>query len=194
MKILDLQGAPVLSTGPAVLYGAPRLFFSALPNVGTTITLASGTAYFVYVGRPMQAIIPQFVNFNVSTAGAGGQTAEVGLFSTPKPPSKGTGQTVTKLFATNIVNSLTTVGFSRNTNAFTYIVPAGTNLWAGLRTAMATTQPTMPGLCMDYNEGLILMAAGAGPLNAGTSWSAVTINPGALISAALAPDLRISLD
>ncbi len=169
MKILDLQGRPVLSTGPEVMESMPRVFLSRLPNVGTAITLVSQSAYFVYLGRTSQAIIPLFVEFYVSTAGAGTPpTAEVGFFSTPLPPGTGN-QFVTKLVATGTVDALTSTGIKRNSSAFSYIVPAGTNLWAGLRTQMPTTQPTIAGLCMDYNAGSLLIIGASGALTGYTT-------------------------
>ena len=71
---------------------------------------------------------------------------------------------------------------------------AGTHLWAGLRTAMGTSQPAVAGLCMDFSEGLILSAAGAGDLTSGTSWSGVRISIPAYLNTAIAPDLRVTLD
>src|SRR5690242_542466 len=46
-----------------------RVFSSSLPNMGTNITLVSDTAYFVYLGRTAQDLVPKFVEFYVGTAG-----------------------------------------------------------------------------------------------------------------------------
>src|SRR5437868_2014791 len=46
-----------------------RVFSSALPNVGTAITLVSDTAYFTYLGRLAQDLVPKFVEFYVATLG-----------------------------------------------------------------------------------------------------------------------------
>lgn len=167
-----------------------RVFRSALSNHATPFLLVSGVAYFVYLGRTTAAITPKFVELHVSTVGVGSQTAELGLFSSPAAPSKA-GQSLTKLVSTATLGALTSLGVVRNTSAFATSVPAGTHLWAGVRTALATTQPTCLGLGYDLAQGLILSTAAAGVLT-GTGPFA-----GAIIAASVsqvAPDLRVTLD
>jgi hypothetical protein len=79
--------------------------------------VASGTGYFIYLGRTTQDITVKYVEFYVSTAGSGAQTAEVALLSSPSAPNKAN-QTLTKLAATGTVDSLTSTGVKRNTSAF----------------------------------------------------------------------------
>jgi hypothetical protein len=168
----------VLTTRPVVTAGTEDF-----------ITI-SGTAYYVYVGRTVQAITAAYVQFHVTTAGAGAQTAEVGLFSTPNPPNK-VGQTLTKLAATGTLGSLTATGMVRNTSSLAQVVPAGTHLWAAIRTAMATTQPKTWGLSGDYSEGHLLTTTGGGAL------TGLTTAAGALIAitvGVVAPDIHVTLD
>lgn len=157
--------------------------------VGTFLTI-SGTAYYVYVGRIVKPITVTFVEFHVTTAGAGAQTAEVGLFSTPNPPNK-SGQTLTKIVATGTVDSVTTTGVKRNTSTFAQAISAGTHLWAGVRFAMATTQPTCGGLAGDMSQGHVHTTTGGGALT-GLSTAAGSIP--AIATATVAPDLRVVLD
>jgi len=175
---------------------------SRLPNVATAITPANNnTAYFVYVGRNTEAIVVKYVEFYVSTKGTGTQTAEVGLFSTPSAPNKNN-QTVTKLVADGTLTSLTAADkvVARNSAAFNsgagYIVPAGTHLWAGMRTAMGTNQPGLAGLCMDYQEGMVLSNTAANALTGTGPWTGSIITQPAsyYLNTPLAPDLRITLD
>jgi hypothetical protein len=168
--------------------------------VATAITLISNTAYFVYLGCTTKVLIVKFVEFYVNTNGSGAQTAELGLFTTTDPPNKtnqGTGGII-KLTADGTLDSLTTTGLKRNTTAFNggngYAVPAGTHLWAGIRTAMATTQPALGGLCMDYSQGLVLSTAAAGVLTGAGPWTGSIIALGTYLNSAIAPDLRITLD
>jgi hypothetical protein len=205
MKIIDSYGQDV--TMGAVEASPPgRILQSRLPNVATAITLISNTAYFVYLGCTTKVLTVKFVEFYVNAAGAGTQIAEVGLFSTNDPPKKAD-QTLFKLTATgtspDILDSLTTTGLKRNTTAFNsgngYAVPAGRYLWAGIRTAMATTQPALAGLCMDFSQGLVLSAGTAGALtgngpNSNDTWNGVRIALGTYLNTAIAPDLRITLD
>lgn len=157
--------------------------------VGTFATV-SGTAYYVYVGRAARNFTATFVEFYVTTAGAGAQTAEVGLFSSTNAPSKA-GQTLTKIVATGTVDSVTTTGVKRNTTTFAQAITAGKHLWAAARFAMATTQPTCAGLAGDMSQGRIHTTTGGGALT-GLSTAAGTIP--AIATATNCPDLRVVLD
>jgi hypothetical protein len=167
-----------------------RIFKTCLPSFAGGITLTSGTAYFVYVGRAITSITPKYVEFYVSTVGAGTQTAEVGLFSTTNPPYK-SAQTFTKIVATGTVDSLTSTGVKRNTSAFTQSVSSGTHIWAGIRTAMATTQPTIYGCYMDNSQGHIQSTASSGVLTGTGPWSGSLIAAGTTVQC---PELRVTLD
>ena len=169
-----------------------RIFMPPLAHHGTihTFTMISGTAYYVYVGRVATTITPKFVEFYVTGAGSGAQTAEVGLYSTPTSPSKAA-QTLTRIQASGTVDSLTATGVKRNTTAFSTAVSAGTHLWAAMRTAMATTQPTCGGIASDLSQGSILTTTGGGALTGVASAS------GGIVAAATAttcPYLSVTLD
>ena len=140
MRIIDTQGRDVLTPSP-VVEQTGRVFIARVPNVGTYLTTVSNTAYFVYLGRLTQSVVVKYVELYVQNGGSGTQTAEIGLFTTANPPNKTTQGTngITKLTATGTVDSLTTTGVKRNTNAFNYTVAAGTYLWAGIRTAVTFT-------------------------------------------------------
>ena len=73
-------------------------------------------------------------------------------------------------------------------------MPAGTHLWAGIRTAMGTSQPALAGLCMDFSEGRVLSTASAGALTDQGLWTGAIIALGAYLNTAIAPDLRVTLD
>lgn len=158
----------------------------------STFLLIDGTAYFVYLGYVRPGITIKHVEFYVSTGGTGAQTAEVGIFSTPSAPSKA-GQSLTKLAASGSLDSLTSTGVKRNTASLAYALTASKHLWAGIRTAMATNEPTLGGLANDNGQGHILSLAAAGALTAAGPFA------GGLITAAApgtsqAPALRVVLD
>ena len=169
---------------------AQRVFQSCLSPGAAGFLLISGSGYWVYLGRTKKAITPKYVEFHVSTIGAGAQTAEVGLFSTPNPPSKAA-QSLTKIESTGTVDALTSVGVKRNTSAFSTSIPAGTHLWAGIRTAMATTQPTIWGLALDMAQGQLLALAAAGVLTGAGPWAGAII---AASTSVVSPDLRGLMD
>ena len=167
----------------------PNIYSSPLAPGSAGFLLLTGVAYFVYLGPTPAAITPKFVEFHVSVIGAGTQVAEVGLFSSPAAPNKAS-QSLTKLVSTGTLGALTAMGVVRNSSAFATSIPANTFLWAGIRTAMTTTQPTIWGLGIDMGEGQLLSTASAGVLTGTGPWT------GALITAStsmVAPDLRASL-
>jgi len=157
--------------------------------VGTFVTI-SGTAYYLYLGRMARDITVTFAEFHVTTAGAGAQTAEIGLFSTTNPPNK-SAQTLTTIVATGTVDSVTATGVKRNTSSFAQLISAGTHLWAGIRFAMATTQPTCAGRAGDMRQGHVLTTTGGGALT-GLSTASGTIP--AIATATVTPDVRVVLD
>lgn len=166
-----------------------RILQSRMTEGGTFLTI-SGTAYYVYLGRAAQDFTAKFVEFHITTAGAGTDTKEVGLFSTPNPPCK-SAQTLTKLVATGTVDVGTSTGVKRNTAAFNLLIPAGTHLWAAYRGALATTQITGLGLANDMGQGNVLTTTGGGAL---TSLSSASGTIPAVATATVAPALRATLD
>jgi hypothetical protein len=172
---------------------SPRILSSRLPNMGTSFTTVSGTAYFVYLGLLTALAQPKFVEFFVAAPGLGSQAAEVGFFSSPAAPNKAN-QTLTKLVSTGAVDTLTTTGAKRNTSAFATDIAAGTHLWAGIRTAMATNQPTISGLGADFAQGRVLQTPAAGVLTGAGPFAGAIIGQGSYVNTALVPDLRATFD
>lgn len=165
---------------PQLERAAPITFFLCI----------TGTSYYVYVGRTSRPYTAAFVEFQVSTVGAGAQTAEVGLFSSPLAPNK-TGQTLTKLAATGTLDTLTSgTGVKRNTASLAASIPGGTHLWAAIRTAMATTQPTCTALFGDMGQAHIVTATGTGALTGISSVGPTTVL--AASTASQCPDLRVT--
>lgn len=198
-KAYTAAGAEKIDTGAVSASSAPNVFdamsqrvlMSPLMGVNGFI-MSSGVGYFAYVGQVATAITVKFVELIVSTAGAGAQVAELGIFSTPSAPNKAN-QSLTKLAATGTIGALTATGAIRNTASFAQAVSVGTHLWAGMRSAMATTQPQVLGLASDFAEGQYLTAAAPGVLTGAGPFA------GVLVAADLSatwrcPDLRITLD
>jgi hypothetical protein len=163
---------------------------SSLGTRNATFLLITNTAYWVYLGRVLANFTPKYVEFVVSVIGAGTAVAEVGFFSTPSAPNK-VGQQVTKLVATGTVDALTSTGVKRNTSAFSTVVNAGTHLWAGIRTAMGTTQPSIWGLGIDMAQGNVLSTATSGALTGTGPWTGAIITHS---TSAVCPELRGTLD
>lgn len=166
-----------------------RIFTHPYALRNGTCIFDSDFAYFIYMGRvAVVTMTIQYVCFRVTSAGGGAQTAEVGLFSTPSAPN-GASQTVTKLTATGSLDSLTTNGYKANSSAFSYNIAGGTHLWAGIRTAMATTQPTTNAIQRhEDTSGSVLVTATAGALTGSGPWT------GDLPAGEQIPDLIVTLD
>ena len=168
-----------------------RIYKSPLTDAGT-ILLVSSTVYCVYLGVWEASSTPKFVEFNMTTAGAGAQIAEVGIAYSTAPPRK---QNVflTKITSTGAVDTLTaTLTTKRNTNPLSISIAQGTYVWACIRTRMATTQPTLRALTNDMGEGyLTTVVAQQGTMDSLASWT------GTLLAAPAntpGPDLRLTLD
>ena len=190
--LAEMSATDTLRTGLSV-HTTQREFRSALtPMTGTLANVGvSGTAYWVYVGRTVEQITINGISLHVATAGAGAQTAEMALASTPTAPSR-LGQTLTKLGASSSMSSLTTTGTKRPLSAFGVVVPAETHLWVGFRQAMATTQAVPYAIGNDLGQGNVLQTAAAGVLTAAGPW--VGVIPTSTVGAGQAPLLIATLD
>lgn len=167
-----------------------NIFNSQLPTIAGALT-ASGTAYWVYIGRAAKDLAVKKVISLLTVVGTSTQVAEVALASSPSAPNRAA-QTLTVLQARGTLSDLTATANAPkfNTSDFDIVVPSTTHLWAGIRIAMAGTQPTLFGLSFDASSGQVLSTAASGVLTAGTSYS------GALIASAItwqAPALSVSL-
>lgn len=191
VEVSRSSSAVALASDPRFWVGAEggygqNFLRSSLPSSTAGFTMVSGDAMFVYLGLVKVARTVNFVKFFVGTIGAGAQTAEVGLFSTPAAPN-GSGQSLTSLGSTNALDALTATGIKGNSNPLAVAVPAGTHLWAGLRTAMVTTQPAIGGVGLDYAQGHILKCAASGVLTGAGPFVGTVL--AAAASAAQAPGL-----
>ena len=198
-RIGAANGVPALDANSKLastnLYGfraaaaGGRVFGPMNPYAGAGKLLIADTAYFVYVGQMAEDVTPQFIRFSVNPAGGGAQTAELGLFSTPLPPCCA-GQELTKIEATGSVDDLATTGQKENTGAFSTLVPAGTHLWAGLRTNMAGAEPTVNSVGPDTNCFTVMMTTTAGALTASSTFTGGSVGG----TTAPCPALYVTLD
>lgn len=162
-------------TGLSVIEPAETLLVTqgGVGHNNSAFTLTSGTAYFAFQGTTTRPITPTRVYFQIHvTAGTGAQTAEIGLFSSITPPNK-TNLTLSKIVSTGTVDALTSIGLKGNTSAFSTVIPPGTHLWAGLRVAMATTQPRLICVVGDRSLGYVQNVAAAALLTDAGPWSGV---------------------
>ncbi len=165
-----IQGASVQNALDAGEFGFGR---SALPTIAGAATVAD-KAYWVYVGRAARPCTATNVKFWVSTAAAGAQVAEVAVATGSAPNAAA--QTLTVVAVASALADLTVAYASKqNTTSFGYAVNASDHLWVGLRTNMATTQPTVFGHTFDCSNGEILSTASAGILAVGTAYTGALI-------------------
>ena len=136
----------------------------------TAFTLVSDTAYWVYLGYVADLATLAYVRFVVRTAGSGAQTAEVAFASTPNHPNRGS-QTLTKIVASGSLDALTATGVRANSSSLATALTEPVHLWAGVRTAMATSQPAVVGCMGDFSDGFVLETAAAGALTGSGPWT-----------------------
>ena len=170
--------SPAFSPYPNLVDDQSLDLRSNLPTVAAA-ALTEAVAYFVYLGRTSRRLTAQKVLFHVTTGGTGAQTAECGIFSSPTAPNRA-GQTLTKIVATGTLDALTGTGVLGNTTAFAQDVDAGTHLWYGIRTAMATNEPEITGITLDVGQGRLLTLPASGALTAATTFA------GALVTSSVA--------
>lgn len=147
----------------------PNFSWASAANLQVT----SGTAYFVFLGRATTAGTIKRIYARATTAGAGDQTAEVGLFKTSAAPN-GASQTMTCIWASGTLDSLTSVGATLkhgNTSDNATAHAAGDYLWLGIRVAMATTQPFFRPFQHDWRLGGLLTTAGASAFAASNTYT-----------------------
>jgi hypothetical protein len=140
------------------------------PLVGRNSSASMPTAlraYFMYMGRTARSITVSELRFSVTVAGAGAQTAEAALYSSPAQPA-GALQDLTRIGAgVGTITSLTTTGAKVAT--LNQVVAEGVYLWAAVRINMATTMPTVLRSMFD-DGGLVLHSfAAPGALTAAAS-------------------------
>jgi len=176
---------------PSVALSNPPVMRSPL-DASSSFTTVDGTAYWVYVGQVLVTCVPRFIEVGIRAAGTGAQTAEMCLASTPSAPNAA-GQTLTKIEATGSIGSLlATTAPIANSSPFSTTVAAGTHLWAGIRTAMATNEPQLHGILDDKLQGYVLLTAAAGALT-GSSTFAGTLAAYSSTNAAVAPALTVRI-
>lgn len=190
VKLLWTADSPTTLQRQTVAVEPGARFLKAPLDIGTQVLWGSGLAHFMYLGRVTRPTVIKHVLVRVSTAGAGSQVAEVGIFSAPSAPNRA-GQTLTKIWADGTLDDLTTgTGVRGNTTPSATEIPAGTHIYAGFRAAMGTTQPTLAIMNDDWLSGTCLSAAAPGALT-GLSTVAAGLLGGPTNSAL---DIRASLD
>lgn len=164
------QSGPAIS--PRALGPQPGTII-CFPTAATgTIQSGSGRAYWTYLGLVREDTTINVIRFEKTAAGSGAQVAEIALASTPAAPAA-VNQTLTKLWAASIAADLTAVGSAVIGQASGQLVPAGTHLWAGIRTAMAGTDPVFLAAFSQFGDGPILVVDGGGALTGAGPWTGV---------------------
>ncbi|MFZ2875485.1 MAG: hypothetical protein WAZ94_13510 [Phycisphaerales bacterium] len=139
----------------------------------TNITTTSNTAYWVYLGYFASAQTIKHVAANLAVAGSGAQTAEVCIATGDKAPDGGN-ITLTKVWADGTLDTLTgATGPKKNSSPNATACSAGVHVYAGIRTAMATTQPALQAIMRDWGYGYHLTTASAGALTGSGPWTGV---------------------
>lgn len=182
------------TNGTVIIEQAQRIFRPS-PElvVGGTIALVSNTGYFVYIGKVERTTTFARVQFQVTGAGNAAATNEVALFSSPTAPS-GAVQTLTRLAGSGVQTTTSTTGVKSNVTSMAVSIAQGTHLWAGIRSASLTTQPTCVGLSFDMLGGAIMTKATVNALTNVANATITGLSIPAFSTATVAPALRVTLD
>jgi hypothetical protein len=182
-----LADAPALAASLGWMWLSPPptqdVFQPAIASDSSGNASTSGVLHATYLGYTTQPTLIKHVRcYMTAVSGAANQIMEIGLFSTPLSP-QAAGQTLTCLAVaadtgvpTNITTCLAGAGVKTNITDFANVIPAGTHVWAGMRTAFtagAGTQPTWR-RAFPVGDGQVLWVAASGVISlAGTYVGAV---------------------
>lgn len=161
---------------------------------GSATTATAWFFYMQYVDFPITVAYVEGLVHPTNTNS--GQTAEIGLFSTPLPPQRGVNQIMTKLSA-NTVTDMTVAGpiVVRNVTPFSQVVGAGTFLWCGIRSASGTGIVNMGVGGDSVLSGAIQTLASAPALTSQSTFAATikSFSAGIYADGVIAPRLRYTL-
>lgn len=167
-------------------------------GTGVFLTIAA-VAYFVYLGKTMRAVTPKYVAAHLHTVATTDSVGELGFFTTPLPPNKA-GQTLTPVASAfkTAWDDLTAGGGAAprrvgNAVALAVSIPAGVELWAGIRTNTGGNEPTFLGIHVDALGGEVLTTAAAAAFDGSTTYAGL-VPAVAAVNTAVAPYLWAELD
>ena len=131
-------------------------------------------AYFVYLGKSSESEVIAHVALFHTANGTTSFTGEVGLFTTPNPPTLGAGQTLTKVWASALPDLTSGAGAYRvNTSANATSHPSGVHLWIGFRGTSGGSMPTMHQIIRNWAIGDLLVTDTAGALTSSSTFAGV---------------------
>lgn len=129
---------------------------------GTALSTTGNTAYFVYLGRTKAALNPTRIRYHVQTTTLS-TYIEVGLFTTPLAPTRGS-QTLTCLAAQVAAANTSTTGDKSNLVPFSLTVPTDVHAWYGIRSFIpvdaggGSSSAVLRCIVGDYGRASILLA------------------------------------
>jgi hypothetical protein len=101
-------------------------------------------------------------------------TGEVGLFTTPNPPTRATGQTLTKVWASALPDMTSGSGALRfNSAANSTAHVADTFLWIAFRGTSGGTMPSVAQIIRQWGAGDLLVTDTAGALTSSSTFAGV---------------------
>lgn len=139
-------------------------------NAGTGMT--KDRAYFVFIGRASAVEIIKYIGVPQTSNGTTDFTGEVGAFTTPLPPIRAAGQTLTKVWASALPDMTSGSGALRvNTTANAISHPVDAPTWIAWRATSSGTMPSVAQLIRTFASGDLLVTDTAGALTASSSFT-----------------------
>lgn len=166
---------------------------SRLPAMTGGLLTVSNVAYWVYLGNATRDLLATQIYFFASIAGAGTKVQELVIAHSATGPDRAAKTITVDAVANATGDYVGGTGSFTNTTAFSYHVPAGTELWVGCRFALTSTptQPTLAALGLDTGKGRILSTSAAGVLAVGSTYTGALISQSTTLTTAMAPDLTL---
>jgi len=141
-------------------------------NAGTAMT--DNRAYFVFIGKAAASETIARIGVPHTSNGTTSFTGEVGLFTTPNPPTRATGQTLTKVWAAALPDLTSGAGAVRfNSVANSTAHAADAFLWIAFRGTSGGTMPSVTQLIRQWGLGDLLVTDTAGALTSSSTFSGV---------------------
>jgi hypothetical protein len=134
--------------------------------------MTKNRAYFQYLGYSAASEAVKYIACFQTSNGTTDFTGEVGIFTTPSPPIRATGQTLTKIWASALPDMTSGSGAHRTNSAANLTLhSASVHLWIGWRGDSSGTMPSVAQIIRNWGLGDLLVTDTAGALTSSSTFA-----------------------
>ena len=197
-SVSDVSGVRI-ATGPAVGAHSQSSLVPAMQQrvlggkmmCNGTLIPTPNASYWWYIGYTTTQITVKHVECYVNVVGTMTQEAEIAIAAGTAPPNRRPTRLTILASDATLDDMVSSVGAKRNTTPLNCVVPAGTHLWAGIRTNFSGTEPTFTAQALNNGTGECAILSSSGDL---TTLTALTVSPQTVSASSEGPLLRVTLD